>query len=49
MDLREACEENVNWYVLDQVFPIQSAQLTAFRTFYQSNNTFAAGNGNNRA
>ncbi|CAD8045507.1 unnamed protein product [Paramecium sonneborni] len=43
------CDDNVNWYILDSVLPINQTQLDAFNTYFLSNSTFATGKGNNRA
>lgn len=42
------CKEEVNWYILEKVLPINSKQLKNFNHFFKYNATFAHGNGNNR-
>ena len=43
------CTEGVRWNVVKQVQPISSAQLEEFTKYWAGDQTFAEGNGNNRA
>jgi len=44
----KACNFGVNWYIMDSVLPITSAQLSAFNSYFTNNLTFAGGKGNAR-
>jgi carbonic anhydrase len=43
------CEENINWYVMEDEIPMSAEQLEFFDKKWKLNTTFANGNGNNRA
>lgn len=42
------CTEKVNWYVWNQVQEASEEQIAFFQNFWEKNEAFASGNGNNR-